>query len=212
MSYQELISVDAATPSTFAGGIAEGTTVRTPCGLRRVETLRQGDLVVTRCKGLQPLRALLTRTITRHEYLKDPTSAPVRLQPRAIGPLMPQQDLIVAPDQKILIPGYRIAERADDAPALAEARELLGTEAVAIDKSNPQVTFLQLVFDDHVVFMANGLPVESFKPCKDTLAQLNKDLRKALKTVFPSSRNDNWSVPPIGYPSTSGFELVAAQY
>ncbi len=81
---------------TASTGLSGSASLRTPCGARRVENLRPGDLVVTRDNGLQPVRMVWTRTVTAAEIAADPSLAPVRLKPRAIGPMMPQRDLIVA--------------------------------------------------------------------------------------------------------------------
>jgi hypothetical protein len=61
----------------------------------------------------------------------DPSLAPVCLRPRAIGPMMPQRDLLVAGDHRLLIPGYRLADQPDTAAALIPAREIAGTSDTA---------------------------------------------------------------------------------
>ena len=72
-----------------ATGLCEGANLRTPCGERRVEFLRKGDLVVTRDNGLQPVKMIWTRVIPAAEIAADPSLAPVTLQPRAIAPTEP---------------------------------------------------------------------------------------------------------------------------
>ena len=48
-------------------GLVAGANLRTPCGARRVENIRVGDLVVTRDAGLQPVRVVFSRTVTAGE-------------------------------------------------------------------------------------------------------------------------------------------------
>ena len=50
---------NADLPKAGATGLCEGANLRTPCGARRIEFLRRGDLVVTRDNGLQPARLTL---------------------------------------------------------------------------------------------------------------------------------------------------------
>ena len=100
MTYLKRIEDVAATLKTFQGGMVEGANVRTPCGPRRVELVRPGDLVVTRDVGLQPVRMIWSREVTMAEMTANPDLAPIRLQPRAVGPMMPQHHLSIAPDHR----------------------------------------------------------------------------------------------------------------
>jgi hypothetical protein len=149
--------------SALAIGLAGNANVRTPCGARHVANLRPGDLVVTRDHGLRPVRLVWSRTVTEAEMAADPSLAPVCLRPRAIGPMMPQRDLLVGGDHRLLIPGYRLTDRPDTSAALIPAREIAGTsDAAFVDRAQGEMTYWNLVFDAHEVFTANGLPVESF--------------------------------------------------
>ena len=76
-------------------GLCAGANLRTPCGERRVEFLRAGDLVVTRDNGLQPVTLIWTRMIPAAELAADPSLAPVLLPKRAIAPMMPAKPLMV---------------------------------------------------------------------------------------------------------------------
>ena len=102
-----------------ATGLCAGANLRTPCGPRRVEFIRKGDLVVTRDNGLQPVRMIWTRTVKETEFAADPSLAPVLLAPRAIGPMMPQQELRVGGAHRLLIPGWRLEDEDDGENCLA---------------------------------------------------------------------------------------------
>jgi hypothetical protein len=175
--------------SALALGLAGNANVRTPCGARHVANLRPGDLVVTRDRGLRPVRLVWSRTVTEADMAADPSLAPVCLRPRAIGPMMPQRDLHVAGDHRLLIPGYRLADRPDTAAALIPAREIAGTsDAAFVDRARGDMTFYNLVFDSHEVFTANGLPVESFHITDDTLAVVPQGALERLQELLPVLR------------------------
>lgn len=200
MSYQGPIERKDALPQQFKGGLVEGANIRTPCGLRRIEIIRPGDLVVTRANGLQPVQMVWKRTLTREQIERHPDLAPIRLKPRAIGPMMPQRDLLVAPDHRLLIPGFRLAGLPADQCVLAEARELSGlSDDVHTDTSMESVSFFQLVFDCHQVFAANGLPVESFLPDATGVMQLDSTHHGALVDRFPELATNPMSFPPSAY-------------
>jgi hypothetical protein len=198
--------------SALALGLAGNANVRTPCGARHVANLRPGDLVVTRDRGLQPVRLVWSRTVTEADMAADPSLAPVCLRPRAIGPMMPQRDLLVAGDHRLLIPGYRLTDRPDTAAALIPAREIAGTsDAAFVDRATGDMTFWNLVFDAHEVFAANGLPVESFHITDASLAAVPAAARARIGEVFPDLAGRAEEHLPLRYP-VAGRESYLPEY
>ena len=190
-------SLDASLPL----GLAPETNVRTPCGPRRVENLRPGDLIVTRRDGLQPLRMIWKRTIAASEIAADPSLAPVAMKPRAVGPMMPQTELRLAGSHKLLVPGYRLEGLEDTDACLVRARELVNTtDDVWVDRTNRDITYFNLVFDCHQIFAANGLPVESFLPSPTSVCSLEDAVREELERVLPDLGADGTDYPAPMYP------------
>jgi len=169
---------------TGATGLCEGANLRTPCGARRVEFLRKGDLVVTRDNGLQPVRLIWTRVISEAEVTADPSLAPVSLAPRAIGPMMPQSALRVGGGHRLLIPGWRLEDEEDHVNCLVPARDVNGV-SLGSDAPIADVTYYNIVFDEPQVFCANGMPVESFVPSEDALLTTPRDVQDDLHALFP---------------------------
>ena len=190
-------SLDASLPLW----LAPETNVRTPCGPRRVENLRPGDLIVTRRDGLQPLRMIWKRTIAASEIAADPSLAPVAMKPRAVGPMMPQTELRLAGSHKLLVPGYRLEGLEDTDACLVRARELVNTtDDVWVDRTNRDITYFNLVFDCHQIFAANGLPVESFLPSPTSVCSLEDAVREELGRVLPDLGADGTDYPVPMYP------------
>ena len=181
-------------------GLDGAAFVRTPCGARRIEFLRKGDLIVTRDNGLQPVRMVWTRVVTAAEIAADPSLAPVRLKPRAIGPMMPQRDLLLAPGQRILVPGWRLADIPDDRPCLIAARDVSEhSDAGFIDKSPTEFTFYNILFEDHQVFTANGLPVESYLPSEDAVHELDEGVGRDIEKLFAGASDAEPGYPAARY-------------
>lgn len=189
-------------------GLAGPSNVRTPCGLRRIENVRPGDLIVTRDNGLQPVRMVWTRGVSAADAAADPSLAPVRLKRRAIGPMMPQQDLCLAGQHRILVPGYRLAEIPDDRSCLIAARDIAeASDEAFVDKSCAEVTFYNLVFEEHQVFAANGLPVESYLPSQASLRELDDDVSKDIAALFDGGTECEPGFPAARYgePDLEGY-------
>lgn len=180
-------------------GLAATASVRTPCGPRRAENVRPGDLIVTRDAGLQPVRMVWTRQVGPNDLAADPSLAPVRMKPRAIGPMMPQRDLLVAADHKVLVPGYRLADVPDTTCQLITARALAdASDEIFFDRSVEEMTYYNIVFDTHQVFCANGLPVESYLPNAKTLSQFDETVRGNLSDLLGEDPEGK-AYPPSSY-------------
>ena len=177
-------------------GLCEGANLRTPCGERRVEFLRKGDLVVTRDNGLQPVVMIWTRVIPAAEVAADPSLAPVTLQPRAIAPMMPSKPLKVGGAHRLLIPGWRIDDEDDTESCLVAARDVEGLE-LGGDLPEGDLTYYNIVFASPQVFCANGMPVESFAPDEATLTSAPKEAVEELRKAFPdlSPKFTDYPVP-----------------
>lgn len=191
-------------------GLAAGANLRTPCGDRRIENLRPGDLVVTRDDGLQPVRLVFSQTFSAAEIAADPSLAPLHFKARAIGPMMPQRPLTVGGAHRILVPGWRLENADDRTSFLVAARDL----ASAQDESYSQrlhgdVTYYHVIFDRHQVFTANGLPVESFLPNPVTMSGMKMEVTQQITEIFPELTRSPSSYPPAEYPSPSEAMVLA---
>jgi hypothetical protein len=196
------ISETSVVSKTGAYGICAGANLRTPCGARRIENIRPGDLIVTRDNGLQPVRMVWTRKVSAAELSADPSLAPVVLKPRAVGPMMPQNEISVGAAHRLLIPGWRLVDVPETTACLIPARDVAGiSDAAYVDRSSEDATFYNVVFDHHQVFCANGLPVESFLPSPSTMCALDRRVTDDITRLFPELLKSPSSYPPAEYPT-----------
>ena len=182
-------------------GICAGANIRTPFGARRIEHVRPGDLIVTRDNGLQPVKLIWKRVISDTEMNGSADLAPIHLNPRAIGPMMPSRSLRLAPGHRALIPGYRIADVADDTSYLMniDAVASLNDQAY-VDRSDDEIVYYNLIFEDHQVFCVEGLPVESLRPTPKTIALMDVETREELADLFPNLSPRRAAFPQINHP------------
>jgi len=196
------ISENGVMAKAGAYGVCAGAQLRTPCGPRRIENVRKGDLIVTRDNGLQPVRMVWSRTFTAAELAADPSLAPVVLKPRAIGPMMPQRDVRLGSGHRVLIPGWRLLDMPETKACLVTARDLAGiSDDAFVDRCGSEVTYYNVVFDSHQVFCASGLPVESFLPSPVTMCAMESAVTEDITRLFPELLKSPSSYPPAEYPT-----------
>ncbi|MCJ8139068.1 Hint domain-containing protein [Falsirhodobacter halotolerans] len=158
-----------------------GTMIQTVSGPRAIETLAVGDLVVTRDNGLQPVRWIGTSTVSAQGDF-----APIRISSGAIPEL--QSDILVSPQHRMLIEGYRAELLFGQREVFVSARHMVDGKFVTVDTQD-QITYIHLLFDQHEVIFANGVPSESFHPGSYGVDGMNDRAREELFALFPTLRS-----------------------
>jgi hypothetical protein len=82
---------------------ASGTLIRTADELVPVEQLTQGALVWTKDDGYQPARWIGARKITQADLNQYENVRLIRIQAGALGQNLPERDLMVSPQHRILV-------------------------------------------------------------------------------------------------------------
>ena len=93
---------------------AAGTRILTADGERAIESLSQGDIVLTLSDGelkAQPVKWLGHRRIDLTAHPRPETVAPIRIERDAFADNMPHTDLLVSPDHAIFVDGKLICAR-----------------------------------------------------------------------------------------------------
>jgi hypothetical protein len=132
-------------------GLKAGTTVMTLAGECPVEALTAGDRIITRA-GARTLRAI------REEAA--PAARMICISASALGVEKPAEDMIVAPDQKLLIRDWRAKALKGADNAVVEARNLVDGEYIR-SVSVPGGHFYTLEFDAPVVIYVGGVELAS---------------------------------------------------
>lgn len=138
-----------------------GTLIATPEGPRPVEALKVGDLVLTADHGPQAIRWIKARRVHRWALSAAERLRPVRIKAGALGAGIPETDLLVSQQHRMLVRS-RIAERMfEEAEVLVAAKHLIGLPGIALAEDVAEVTYLHFLCDRHEVVFANGAPTES---------------------------------------------------
>lgn len=124
-------------PSIDEGEIAAppcftpGTMIRTPEGLRAVETLQVGDLVETFDHGPQPIRWIGSSDVGPFRMALSPGFRPVRICKGAFGNGRPERDLVVSPQHRVLLEGWRAELLYGEVQVLIAAAHLIDDRKVS---------------------------------------------------------------------------------
>ncbi|NUB43318.1 Hint domain-containing protein [Fertoebacter nigrum] len=161
-----------------------GSLILTDRGEVPVEDLEPGDRVLTRDNGYQVIRWAGSRRLGRADLLAQPHMNPVLIRAGALGDALPERDMQVSPQHRMLITGPRAEMFFGEHEVLVAATHLVGLTGVA--RIAPRdVTYIHLMFDRHEIIRADGAWSESFQPGELTLNGIGAAQRAEILALFP---------------------------
>lgn len=162
-----------------------GTLIETAAGTVAIETLREGDMVMTR-NGLQPLRWIGKRRLDSIDLAGNPKLLPVRVPAGAFGNGLPTRDVSFSPQHRVVIRSA-IAERMfGSAEVLVSVKQLIGVNGIDVDGEARKVEYFHLMFEDHQILQVEGIEAESLYPGPQAISFLSQDQLAELRAIFPN--------------------------
>jgi hypothetical protein len=129
------------------------TPVSTPLGFKNIRNLERGDTVMTESRGAVPILQRVTRNVPALGGF-----APIRLRAPYFGLL---QDVIAAPDQRLIIRGSDVEYMFGQAAVLVPARHLVNGFAARYEPTGSTVTYTHLLLPEHETLLVAGSSFES---------------------------------------------------
>jgi len=161
-----------------------GSLIATPKGEVPVESLREGDKVITRDNGIQEIRWVGNRTLNRDELARAPNLRPVLIKAGSLGHGLPERDMLVSPQHRVLIAGDRTQLFFDESEVLVAAKHLVNAGSIqTVDTL--RTTYIHFMFDRHEVVLSDGAWTESFQPGDQTLGAMGDETRNEIVALFP---------------------------
>ena len=165
-----------------------GTRIATIRGEVAVETLKEGDQIITRDNGVRPLRWIGRRDLNRVELAHMPSHCPVLIRQSALGKDAPRRDMLVSPNHRMLITSHLAEVMFGEREVLVAAKHLTGLDGVD-SVQVPAVSYIHLMFDNHEVILADGCWAESFQPGDHSMAGIRSQQRREILDLFPELEN-----------------------
>ncbi|SMX31006.1 peroxidase family protein [Octadecabacter ascidiaceicola] len=156
-----------------------GTMIISERGKIAIETLQIGDRVWTLDNGLQPIAWIGQATVPAKGDL-----APILIRK---GAMDNARDLLVSPQHRMMLDGWRVEMHCGADEVLAPAKALTNDGSIRRVEGG-DVTYIHIAFNTHEIVMAEGIPSESFFPGAEALNALDRAARDEILTLFPEWR------------------------
>ena len=165
-----------------------GTGIATPNGLKAVETLREGDRVVTRDNGIKRVTWAGSKVLTAENLREHDEWCPIIIRRGALGDGLPERDMKVSPNHRMLWTGGKLERVSGESEALMPAKFLVGLPG--IERAAPtSVAYHHFMFEQHEIVLGDGAWSESFQPGEYSLAGIDRDQREEVLDLFPTLRS-----------------------
>jgi hypothetical protein len=198
-----------------AGGVicfTPDTRLMTPDGVRAIQSLRPGDLILTRDNGPQPVLWSGHRRMSGARLYAMPHLRPIRFRAGALGTDRPDADLLVSPQHRMLVKGASALALFNTPEVLVAAEDLVNDGSIMVDQAMREVTYVHILLEQHNIVWANGLETESFHPSNTALDTIDPVQREGLLALLPGVAQNPHGYGDYARRNLSGSEAAILRH
>lgn len=167
---------------------AKGTHIETILGPCLIEDLELGEMVETLDDGYQPIRWIGSRTLSAEVLRDNPHLRPIRISAGALGEGLPERDLVVSPQHRMLVRSKIASRMFGQFEVLVAAKQLLELPGFEIIDDGKPCVYFHMLLNSHQIVYAEGAETESLFTGKEALLSIGGDGLKEILEIFPELR------------------------
>lgn len=186
--------LDPSNPPCFVAG----TLIETDTGPRPVEDLAVGDRVCVSDGQTLPIIWIGKRTLNAQTLRLRPQFRPVRIQRDALGKGLPDRNLYVSPQHRIVIEGWRAELLYGEPMVFSAAIHLVNDDTIRQVQTDEPVTYYHIACERHAILTSHGVRSESLFLGDRALMSFKREDVEELRALFPELR----AVTPGSSPQT----------
>lgn len=192
---------------TFEAGLilacfTKGTKIDTLLGACKIEDLKPGSMVKVRAPNggsdyeYAELKRMYSRRFSIEDLRAHPNLRPVRIKAGALGNGLPENDLVVSRQHRMLVNSSAVHNMFNVQEVLVSAIRLTKMPQIFVDRAVNEVEYFHLLFDDHQVVFAEGAPSESLYAGAQVLDGMQEKVREEIFAIFPELTHENFTPEP----------------
>lgn len=186
-----------------------GTMIKTDFGERDVVELRAGMRVLTRDNGYQPIVWAGRRDLSRIALRRAPELQPIVIKKDALGEDLPERDMYVSPQHRMLLSNAQIRQWLGSDEVLIAAHLLTCFEGIE-RSAQDYVQYIHFMCAQHEIVLANGTWSESYQPRDMSSGAFDPAHRRELIALFPELLDDFEVAYPAAREEVSAEAFVRA--
>ena len=162
-----------------------GTLITTDEGPVPVESVHVGTRVLTRDNGFQAVRWIGRRDLTAAELVVRPNFQPVRIAAGSLGDGLPERDLLVSPQHRVLVTGPEAELLFGEPEVLVAAVHLVDRQGITRAASPMGISYLHFMCEHHEIIRSEGAWTESYLPGEVSTSAMDAGTRAEILALFP---------------------------
>lgn len=170
---------------SFVTCFTRGTLLASPTGPRAVESVRRGQWLSTLDNGPRKVRWVGARRVTRAEMEANPKLQPVRIAKGALGCGLPERDLLVSRQHRVMVASAIVGRMAGCDEVLVAAHHLVGLPGIDQVIPDDGVEYWHVLFEGHEILISEGAPTESLWPGQQTMEALGERAMQEIRYAMP---------------------------
>lgn len=185
---QATLSVTTPQPERCTPCFTPGAMITTQRGEVAIQHLQVGDRVITRDNGIQPVRWVGKTQMFLQDFQAEPHLLPVLVRQGSLGKGLPERDLMVSPNHRLLVANERTSLRFAEREVLVAAKHLSVPGVHTVQSSG--TTYIHFLCDRHEVVLVDGIWTESFQPEDHSLKTIGNAQRLEIYEIFPELKTE----------------------
>ncbi len=181
--------VTVALPAGTVPCFVKGTLIETESGYRAVEELAVGDKVRASSSELLRIEWIGEKTLQAAALKRNPQLRPVCIHKGAFGKGLPDRDLYVSPQHRIVVEGWRAELLFGEPKVFAAAVHLVNDQTIRQVETYDSVTYYHIACCRHAILLSNGLPTESLFLGEMAVMSFDREDVEELRVLFPELQN-----------------------
>lgn len=181
------LSIEPSAVERCSPCFTPGTLIATHRGELPVELLSAGDKVVTRDNGIQTVRWVGKTQMYLQDFQADPHLLPVFIRHGALGKGLPERDMMLSPNHRVLVANERTSLFFTEKEVLVAAKHLVSQGVHTVQSSG--TTYIHFMCDRHEVVLSDGAWTESFQPDDQSLKGIGNAQRLEIFELFPELKS-----------------------
>ena len=154
---------------------------------RRIKSVKltQGMLVWTKDDGYQPVRLTGTRQMLKTDLEAHANVSPIRIKAGALGQNLPERDLAVSPQHRILVNSKLVRRLHGEDEVLVAAIHLTQVEGINVVQDADSITYVHFLLGRHQIVESEGAETESLFTGPEALKTVDSAARVEILHLFP---------------------------
>jgi hypothetical protein len=134
--------------------------------------------------GRQQIRWIGSRKLNLAELILKPHLRPIRISAGALGPGLPDRDLLVSPQHRILVRSKIALRMFNSSEVFVAAKHLMGVDGIDIAHDLNSVNYYHVMCDQHEVVEAEGALAETLYTGPEALKAMSSEAKQEIDDVF----------------------------